>query len=401
MLVLILALATTRVLERPMEFPISRGIWIYVGITTAFYLAIRFIPINSSNEQIIYYPDHLAWFYILAVSGPVLLDLLHRTGHWRQGILVTMTALTCVVTTAWTLHYYRADTNTETYMRGYMLSAQLEDQNEQYRYRTTDNICTLIGNVAGFGCFSSTIENASRHFDEMMNIHSSNSTERRWGINGLPQLLGAKYNITGDGSASNLVASYTWEDTTWYVQEETAFPIGFALDHYLFANEFMQLPQEQRALALMHAVVIYPQDESCVDAAMEHIDKDAISFDDNIDDLIQLAEGNAVYDFDRSSHGFTCRTNYDRDRVVYFTVPNDDGWIATIDGVPAEIVDSGGMMLLNVPAGEHQVIFTYETVGLKVGAAISAGAWILWMMSVVLTWRRAAHDERVGQQVSE
>ena len=75
------------------------------------------------------------------------------------------------------------------------------------------------------------------------------------------------------------------------------------------------------------------------------------------------------------------------DELVFFSVPYDDGFSATVNGEPAAIekVDDG-LMAVYVPAGENEIEFTYHTPGLKVSACVSAaaiavyGVYLLWII---------------------
>ena len=80
-------------------------------------------------------------------------------------------------------------------------------------------------------------------------------------------------------------------------------------------------------------------------------------------------------EFTATRTGFTAKTAYDTDALVFFSVPYDDGFTAAVNGEPAAIekVDNG-MMAVFVPAGENEVEFTYHTPGLKISAAVSAAA---------------------------
>ena len=56
--------------------------------------------------------------------------------------------------------------------------------------------------------------------------------------------------------------------------------------------------------------------------------------------------------FTATDTGFTAKTAYDADELVFFSVPYDDGFSATVNGEPAAIekVDDG-LMAVYVPAG--------------------------------------------------
>ena len=331
MLVLVMALATVKVLEQPKEYAMSKGILIYVLATTVFFLAIKYVAFNSLKEQMVFYNDRFTYFYIIAVAGPVLLDILLRADKFKYGIVLVSTMVLCALTTGITLLYYKDD-NTNEYLNKYEAAINLKSIDDQYRYNTRDNVYTLTGGASGFGCFSSTIENSAHEFNILLEVDTNNSSQGRIKIPGLPELLGGKY-----------------KDTTLYVKEGTAFPIGFAMDKYIYANELAKVPFEKRGIALMNAAVILPSDTANVDPGMTHINPSEIDYNKSVDEMAKAAEALAVKNFSRDYHGFKCTTDYAKDTYVYFAVPNDNGWTATIDGQKASVIDSGGMMLLKVP----------------------------------------------------
>lgn len=57
---------------------------------------------------------------------------------------------------------------------------------------------------------------------------------------------------------------------------------------------------------------------------------------------------------------------------MFFSVPYDEGWSATVNGQPAQIekVDIG-FMAVRAPAGDSTIRFTYRTPGLGVGLLAS------------------------------
>ena len=67
---------------------------------------------------------------------------------------------------------------------------------------------------------------------------------------------------------------------------------------------------------------------------------------------------------------------------VFFSVPYESGWTATVNGSPAEIRKVNvGFMAVECPVGEQvEVRFDYETPGLRHGAYISAAALVLLLV---------------------
>lgn len=62
-----------------------------------------------------------------------------------------------------------------------------------------------------------------------------------------------------------------------------------------------------------------------------------------------------------------------KDKILCVSVPYSKGWSATVDGQKADIL-RGNYMFLALPlkAGHHDIVFSYCTPGLKLGAVISA-----------------------------
>ena len=99
-------------------------------------------------------------------------------------------------------------------------------------------------------------------------------------------------------------------------------------------------------------------------------------------------------EFTATRTGFTAKTAYDTDALVFFSVPYDDGFTATVNGVPAEVekVDNG-LMAVAAPAGHSEIVFTYHTAGLRQSVAVSAGAIVVYAVWVAVLHRKKRREE--------
>lgn len=177
-------------------------------------------------------------------------------------------------------------------------------------------------------------------------------------------------------------------EKTFYVTEKNACPIGFAVDFALTEEEFTATPQEQKALTLMQAAIVDEDDFGDLNDAVIHAGEGSLDYEASVDELVAKAVANRVSEFHRDSHGFTCTASYDQNRLLYFTVPWSNGWIAKVDGFETKIINSGGMMALKIPAGEHQIVFTYHTPGFRVGSLVSATSVCIFMGFVFINKRK-------------
>ena len=138
---------------------------------------------------------------------------------------------------------------------------------------------------------------------------------------------------------------------------------------------------------MLHSVVLdSAQIEKYSDIlAHEELSREELDFERFKQDV---AEKNALSTdtFDVGKGTFSARTSYDRDRLVVFSVAYEDGWSAEIDGEPAKVeCVNYAFNAVRVPAGEHEIVFTYKTPGLSMGIVISVvGAAALAVYCIVI-----------------
>ena len=73
------------------------------------------------------------------------------------------------------------------------------------------------------------------------------------------------------------------------------------------------------------------------------------------------------------------------DNLVFFSVPYDKGWSATVNGQKVDIEKVNvGFMAVKVPAGESIISFNYETPLLKLGLFITGGSALLFVLYILL-----------------
>ncbi len=77
------------------------------------------------------------------------------------------------------------------------------------------------------------------------------------------------------------------------------------------------------------------------------------------------------------------------DGKIFLTIPYDQGWSATVDGEPVEIVSlDDGFLLFNISAGEHDIVLRFRPPMLLEGALISLASLIVVLLLVLRDRRR-------------
>ena len=160
-------------------------------------------------------------------------------------------------------------------------------------------------------------------------------------------------------------------------------PMGFTFDSYIRDDDYSALKKGEMSDRLLVKDIILSE-EQCAKYGKymqedDHAGEEVMSEEDFARHCRNRA-ASACSEFEFTTSGFKAVSDNDNDNLVFFSVPYDPGFTARVDGeeVTIENVD-GGLMAIPVPAGEHNIEFTYFPEGLKVCVLISAltGALIL------------------------
>ena len=381
MLTLLLALASAKVMDAESEYPVNKGLAFYLGAVTVFCAAALTGNTALPGAGILSDPARFLVYGIIALAGAALLLVLHHFGKLRSMAAVALVCLFCTGTTWMTLYTYRnfGDFTDQKILleRG----MQLETLDPQYRYRVADNQIMLPRGGSGLTVFSSTLSRGTREFDALFSFSSKNHSLNKSLVEGLPELFAGKYRFSSDPQGQEPLDAIQENGGTLYVLQSDACPIGFAVDHYILRDQLLAVEEEKRGMVLLYAAVIDPAEEETVSGLCEKLHPEEIPDDPDISGIVAGNVENRVRNFERDSRGFRCTTEYTEAKAVWFSVPDDSGWTGRIDGEKQDILSSGGMMLLQVPAGRHEIDFTYITPGYTAGrilSLLSGAAYVLY-----------------------
>lgn len=179
-------------------------------------------------------------------------------------------------------------------------------------------------------------------------------------------------------------------------ENELFIPMGFTYDGYVLRSEYEDLSEYARLMVMLKALVL--EDEDAANSSLPHLDVHEMWFDEESyrKDCADRSAG-AAHTFTVDNNGFTSVITTDQAQPVFFSVPYESGWTATVNGKPADILQVNvGFMAVECPAGTDVTIrFTYRTPGLKYGAFISIGALLLLVVYLLCNLR---HNRRLRPQ---
>lgn len=378
MFTLILSLASMRVALDREHYPVRAGLWISSGML--IWLCVRII-----NGHHIFNRRVFVVHVLIAGIGILTLVLLQRTRDHYRTLLLSGIICSCLITTFAIQYVIHGDASfTETYLNDYDFGSRIPAGEAAYRYDTSKNIETYLGKGIGIGTFNSTVSPSIVAFQSIFDHTNSVFTIDYDTVPGLKELVGARYHIAGRNAQGDPV-----------IEENPACPIGFAYDRYITEEELKELPLEKRGMAALNSLVIKENSAALVSGVLDHALPDKYISTATISSLVERNYENRVMDFKRDAKGFYCKTGYPEDRVVFFSVPFDKGWSAVVDNTPAEIIYAGGMMAAQIPAGQHEIMFSYTTPGLGIGMILTVLAWIIFVSCIILD-RKHSLAERLS-----
>ncbi len=376
MSVLMMALASARAARHFSGKLLAMWAGVIGGITLVFAAVTVFIgPVFDEKA--------MAVSLALALAGLVCFAFSAK----KKKLLIVLTMVFCAATTAFTLGRYRENaTDPFVYRSDFDLARGMKGAplDKQYRSDVNNaNLLTMVADNAGMAGFISTRSSGITEFEELFDYFSTNNGIDKDGYPAFSELLGGRYQILFDPRDKEAVFSYEKDGRGIYVYDDGACPIGFAMDRYIYKSDLMNIEVEKRAKALMEAAVV-PDGADLL--GISRTVPGELNLEADTDDLAEELTKKAVSDFSRNGKGFTCSTDYSEDTWVYFSVPYDTGWDAFVDGERIGIVDSGGMMLLPVKAGNHRIEFKYCTPFFKHGVLLCLFSWICF--GVIGVWRK-------------
>ena len=151
--------------------------------------------------------------------------------------------------------------------------------------------------------------------------------------------------------------------------------MGFTFDSYIRDDDYSAMKKGEMTDRLLVKDIILTE-EQCAKYGKymqedDHAGEEVMSEEDFARHCRNRAAC-ACSEFEFTTSGFRAVSDIEKENLVFFSVPYDPGFTARVDGeeVVIEKVD-GGLMAIPVPAGEHNIEFTYFPAGLKVCSIIS------------------------------
>ena len=422
--ILLMCLATTTLTED------SKVDWSYgykwvLGITIAVTAVIGLFPQYDEDGDLKFglytqsednvYAIRFIIACVIAILSLVILGVLLRMLKRSPKVFYT-TALVCVcVVSVIYGNVFMVSGRSHSYkIKDVMIDSLIEGEvdfqdDSTFRIDTfdcVDNTAMYLG-YSSINAFHSVVPSSIMEYYKYIGIERSVASRPSTDYHSIRPLLSVKYLLNrtdGDSfidhdTKETAMEGYTYIDTQsgYYVYENDNYvPYGFSYDYYMSQEFCEEYSGENRANLMLKAVLLSEKQiekygymfNNIEDVTRHPVEGDEgrsiyFDYDSYVYDCEKLAQTSAYY-FETDKHGFTAKVERERENLVFFSIPYDEGWSATVNGEPCDIEKVNvGFMAVKVPKGTSEIRFSYETPGLKTGLLIticSCAAFVIYLI---------------------
>ncbi len=422
--------------------------WVF-GITLAITLVIGLFPQKDEQGNYIFglYTQsedntYLLRFWItclIAILSLIVLGLVLKLVRKNPpAFYKTATAFVCIFTviygnifiaTGRTHSYEIKEVVIDSLIEG---EVDLEDASE-YRvdvYNGMDNTSMYLG-LSGINAFHSIVPASVTEFYTFIGCERSVASRPSTSYSAIRPLLSVAYLLDPKDDDDFLNAetnqtempdyTYLKTDGNYYIyKNESYIPYGFSYEYYMSYDFCEDHADIDRASLMLKAILLTDEQIEKYGSLFKNIEdlRDDYSytnepyFEEEFSstesesegattleisdkamqyDCERLAETSAYY-FKSDNTGFTAKVKRGTTSLVFFSIPYDEGWSATVNGEKVEIEKvNAGFMAVRVGKGDSTIRFTYTTPGLQSGILITlsaAGFFVIYLI-IFLIYNRS------------
>ncbi len=429
--ILMMSLATVTLTEdRNVNW--SAGYKWVLGITIAVTAVIGLFPqeqndekkkyifgLYSQSEDIMYLFRFWATCLISIVSLVILGMLLKKINTNRSFFYKGALACVCIITIVYANFFIACGRSHSYEIKDVMIDKLIEgevtlEDDEEFRvdvFDGVDNTSMYLG-LDGINAFHSIVPTGVFEFYDFIGVERSVGSRPETDVYAIRPLLSVKYLLNrtdgdpfiNEDTNETLMPGYRYVKTDggYYIYEnENYIPYGFSYDYYMDYDFCKSYSESTRPQLMLKAILLTDEQIKKYGYMLENIEEvDSFGYlkDDRVtlsltdeamaSDCELLRETSAEH-FSFDNGGFTASVWREKENLVFFSVPYDKGWNATVNGKEVEIEKvNAGFMAVKVPAGNSEIRFNYTTPGLSQGVMITvvSSAILLLYIFVMLIW---------------
>lgn len=279
----------------------------------------------------------------------------------------------------------------------------LDGDPDTYRidvYSGVDNTAMFLG-YSSINCFHSIVPSSVTAFHEYVGVERRVASRPEENVYAIRPLLSVKYLLQrAEGKAfekedgTTAMPGYRHHfDTDGYkvYENENYIGYGFSYDAYMTEKECEAYSKNDRAKMMLKAILLTDEQIEKYGYMFESLDTyysgdRYLTLSDETMKVDCAARNTTAADsFATGKNSFSATVERDKETLVFFSIPYDEGWTATVNGVKTDIEKVNvGFMAVPVGQGISEIEFHYTTPGLETGTLISGGSAILFVLYLIV-----------------
>lgn len=425
--ILIIALATVMLTEDS-KVDFSSGLRWTAVITLAFVLVIGFFPqkiTSDGQEKIILglYTQskdgtYVARFWITSLIAimclPIQKLLFAARKCNRQKFYKGAIACVCIMSIIYGNVFIITGRSHSYEVKDVMIDSLIEgevylDDESEFRidvYDGVDNTGMYLG-LPTINAFHSVVSPSIMEFYDFIGEERSVASRPDTDIPEIRSLLSVKYLLNRtdgdsfvDENGDTLMPNFEYIKTSgnYYIYENKNYvPYGFSYDYYMSYDFCEDYSKSTRAQLMLKAMLLDDAQIQKYGDYMTDIQqlKHSGTYEENLTSL-SFSDTAMAYDanslkktsateFKIDNKGFTAVVERDKKSLVFFSVPYDEGWTATVNGKAVEVEKvNAGFMAVAVDIGKSEIRFNYENTGLRLGVFITLIATVVFGIYLII-----------------
>lgn len=389
------------------------GISWTAGITIAFSVVIGLFPqekdgkiilgLFTKPEDITYIARFAASCAIALISIIALLFLLRLRKKNLKRFFNTAIVCALIISVAYANVFVATGRSHSYEIKDVMIDHLIEGEVDlpdtgDFRidvYDGVDNTAMYLG-YPSINAFHSVVPSSIMDFYEFIDIERTVGSRPGTDYPELRSLLSVKYLLSDqtlekftdeNGETKMPGYGYVKTDGGYHVFENRNFiGYGFSYDNYMTYDYCENYSGRIRSKLMLKAMLLTDEQVKKYGYLMTDIDMTGVTpYDSDFEEDAAKLAGTSADSFYTDNYGFSATVTRERANLVFFSVPYDKGWSATVNGEPAEIEKVNvGFMAVKVPAGRSVIRFNYRTPGLDTGIYVSLVSLIVFLVYFII-----------------
>ncbi len=270
-------------------------------------------------------------------------------------------------------------------------------------YSLNDGMAQDYKGTSSYNSFNQ--ENYIHYLTLMGMADTMDETSSRWaqGLMRRPMLEaqnGVKYIITKkmvNPAWYQLCDSLTMLNNVIILKNKNVLPLGFGYNCFIRENSFKTLNTFQKDYLSLKAAVVKDADVAKCSGLKEITLADTFGTGqftfDNITQMVTALKADTMTMSNYTDVLINGKVNLNENRMMYFAMPFDAGWKATVDGKEQDkIILSAGMTGLMLPKGQHTINLAYDLRYLKKGMMMSFAGLLLFAGLFVVARKKGKEE---------